>query len=122
MAKLSKSNIYAIKWLNHIGQDIDDISSELKLTKDQVLGAIEKNQPAKVTTDSDTDPIKTASKSTAKKIISKNLMINQTSSKKNNHVMIMTKEASMINDELKKNINTDSNRNSRNIFKPNPNK
>lgn len=116
MARLNKAQIYAINWLNHTGKDIDTIASELSLTVKQVTSVIEKNQTTK---NSDKEVIKTASKSAAKKIVSKNLMINQTAGKKNNHVMIMTQEASMINDTVKKNITPQPNRNSSSIFRPN---
>jgi hypothetical protein len=117
MARLNKTQIYAINWLNHIGKDQDTIASELKITTKQVISTIEKNQSSKNTKKS--DPIKTASKSAAKKIVSKNLMINQTSAKKSNHVMIMTQEASMMNDTVKKNVDPQTNRNQKHIFRPN---
>lgn len=120
MAKLTKNNTYAINWLNHLGKDIDDIALELKLTKDQVVSVLEKHQPTRASDDN--NPIKTASESTAKQIVSKNLMINQTSAKKSNNVMIMTKEASIINDDLKKNMRSSKPTLSKHIFKPNPNK
>lgn len=121
MAKLGKAQIYAINWLNSQGKDLDFITTELGLSNKQVLSVIEKNQPTKESSNQ-IDPIKTASESTAKQIVSKNLMINHTSAKKNNQVMIMTHEASMINDELKKNLTSSQNRNSKHIFRPNEKK
>lgn len=119
MARLNKAQTYAISWLNSKGTDVDSIATELGLTIKQVLSVLEKNQPTK---SDERDAIKTTSESTANKIIGKNLMINQTSSKKNNHVMIMTEAASMANDELKKNIRPQVNKNTNHIFRPNAKK
>jgi hypothetical protein len=47
------------------------------------------------------------------------MMIRHTRDKKNNSVSIMTGEASMLNDELKKNQQVKPNRNSDCIFRPN---
>lgn len=119
MSKLNKTQTYAISWLNYIGNDIDDIATELELTTKQVLSVIEKTQTTK--SKEDLDPIKTASKSAAKKIVSKNLMVNQTASKKTKNVMIMTPEASMHHDEMRKKTTT-INKNQQHIFRPNSNK
>jgi len=88
MSKLSKSNFYAIQWLNSQGKTSEDIAKELKLSISQV----EKNivqTPQEITS--------------PKKITPKNLMVTQTSGKGTNTVAIMTKEASQLVDELKKN-------------------
>jgi len=86
MAKLSKVNKYAILWLNHNGEDIDKISSELGVSEKQISEVLETTDKA--------DPVP--------KPNPKNLMITHTSGKKLNNVAIMTKDASAIADETRK--------------------
>jgi orotate phosphoribosyltransferase-like protein len=80
MAKISKNNIYAIKYLFAQGLTVDQISAELNLTTDNIQSIIE------------------SEKLIVQPPTAKDLMINKTSVKKNNSVSIMTKEASMMND------------------------
>lgn len=109
--KITKQLGYAINWLVSQNHTIDHICSELNLTQKQVTTYVEKHNLA------NTKPLAIKSESTQLK--SKELMIRHTSNKKTNNVAIMTKEASEINDEFKKQINTKPNRNANCIFKPN---
>ena len=88
MAKLSKSNFYAIQWLSSQGKSPSEIAQELNISEKQV----ESNITAQATQPADQS-----------KITPKNLMITQTSGKGTNTVAIMTKQASELGDELKKN-------------------
>lgn len=115
MARLSKTETCAILWLNSQNKSPEEIAQELSLTTKQVVGVIEKNGK---TLPAGESPIKTVSESTAKKSKSKNLMITQTRDKKINNVSIMTREASSLNDELKKNFTTKT-FNENTIFRPN---
>jgi orotate phosphoribosyltransferase-like protein len=116
MAKVNKTQIYAIRWLNGEGLSSQQIADELELNEKQVLTTLEKYTASKT---EDTDKVKTASAPVAT-IKSKDLMITHTSGKKNNSVAIMTKEASEINDEMKKKrtptVHSDE---QRGIFRPN---
>lgn len=114
MARLSKTETYAILWLNSQNQSTEDIAKELALTVKQVTGVVEKNSK----TIRGESPIKTVSESAAKNSKSKNLMITHTRDKKTNNVSIMTKEASSLNDELKKDFTT-KRFNENTIFRPN---
>jgi orotate phosphoribosyltransferase-like protein len=80
MAKISKNNIYAIKYLFNQGLTSEQISIELNLTVENIQSVIE----------SENLKIKTPT--------AKDLMINKTAVKKTNSVSIMTQEASMVND------------------------
>lgn len=101
MAKINKMNKYAVLWLHSQGFDVDAIAHETKLGKTQIQNTVEehdsKNQPKGIQT-------KTSPVSGSK---SKNLMITETSNRTRT-VAIMTKEASQLNDELKKNSTTSS--------------
>lgn len=112
MARLTKTQKYAILWLNSINTDAQSIAKELGIEIKQVDKTLEKSvniQP--------NNSIKTASE-TVKKPTSKDLMIRHTSAKRNNSVAIMTKEASEMNDHAKKQnfIHPDTHKN---IFRPN---
>lgn len=108
--KITKQLSYAIKWLASQNNSAEQIAEELKLTTDQVTKFLEKNGLPKTS--------ELAVKSSS--IQSKDLMIRHTRDKKNNSVAIMTKEASEVNDHLKKMIASDgTNRNSSCIYRPN---
>lgn len=109
--KITKELGYAINWLVSQHKNVDNICNELNLTKKQVTSYIEKHNLT------NSKPLAIKSESTRLK--SKELMIRHTSNKKANNVAIMTKEASEINDEFKKQNNVKSNRNANCIFKPN---
>jgi transcriptional antiterminator len=114
MARTSKLHQYAIYWLNSQGSSIDSIATELDLTDKQVAKVLEKNNSV-----NETNNIKTnSSPVNSIKTSSKDLMIRHTSAKKNNSVAIMTKEASEVNDQAKKNNQTHPNL-QKNIFRPN---
>jgi ribose 5-phosphate isomerase len=105
MAKLNKVNTYAILWLNQSGHTAEQIVEELGVTEKQVSSVLADN----------VQPSSTTSKTNAK-----NLMITHTSGKKLNNVAIMTKDASSIGDETRKQATTSPGRNQeKNIFRPN---
>ncbi|NBX73263.1 MAG: hypothetical protein EBQ89_03075 [Alphaproteobacteria bacterium] len=85
MAKISKNNIYAIKYLFSQNFTLEQIAAETNLSIDSIQAIVESE-----------NLIKTNQQPTAK-----DLMINKTAVKKNNTVAIMTQEASMMNDHNK---------------------
>lgn len=108
--KLTKSSTYAINWLYSMGKTVDQIAEELKIKKDSVVEYLEKYSPQQH------DELATKTSSTSKKT-SKDLMITRTRDKKINNVAIMTKEASELNDQLKKKTHSKK-KNSGCIFRP----
>lgn len=100
MSKVSKNNIYAIKYLFGQGLDAEQISAETKITVNAVQSIIESEnltRPGPPT--------------------AKDLMINKTAVKKTNSVAVMTQEASMVNDH-NRTKHTQSTKNTDHIFKP----
>jgi hypothetical protein len=112
MARMGKVQEYAVRWLNSQGSNNEQIAEELKLTEKQVARVLEKTNEV-----NKENSIKTNT-SPVTKITSKELMIRHTSAKKNNSVAIMTKEASEMNDQSKKN-NQSHPSFQKNIFRPN---
>lgn len=105
MAKLSKVNTYAILWLDHAGYTTDQIIEEIGVTEKQVASVLD---------------VKRTTPTTTPKHNPKNLMITHTSGKKLNNVAIMTKDASAMADDARKNAPTSVGRNQeKNIFRPN---
>lgn len=107
MARLSKETEYAIKYLLESQKmDPKDIAKELGVkitTVNKFLPQENKTAPAK------TDK-------------TKDLMIRQTSAKKNNTVSIMTEAASQLSDEFIKTVNpADNKRTQGYIFRPKDN-
>jgi orotate phosphoribosyltransferase-like protein len=97
--KISKNNIYAIKYLVAQGLNSEQIASELNLNTDNVQSIIvSENLSPKAPT-------------------VKDLMINKTAVKKTNSVSIMTQEASMVNDSNRAQYQADTKR-SEHIFNP----
>lgn len=88
MAKTNKTKLYACWWLAHSGKTEVEISEELQLDISVVEQYI-KEMPV--------------SDQSVNKPSHKSLMITQTSGKGTNSVAIMTKQASELGDELKKN-------------------
>jgi hypothetical protein len=117
MAKLTKTEMYAIRWLNHEGVNSAKIAEELSLLENDVIKTIEKNSRSKK--EDEEDKIKTGKSSTASR--SQNLMIRETSAKKTNNVSIMTGAASMMNDELMKSVQAHNPNTEKNIFRPRSN-
>jgi predicted transcriptional regulator len=110
--KINKNLGYAINWLNHLNKSNEQIAKELDLTPKQVKSFLEKNH----TNDSKSELVTKQSPVT---INSSDLMIRHTRDKKINNVAIMTKEASAINDELRKiNLSKASTRNQDCIYRP----
>lgn len=115
MPKLNKSQQYAVQWLDSKNYSISEISKELNISESTIEKILEKH---KEINNKEEINIKTAS-SHVSQTKSKNLMINQTSVKKNKSVMIMTPEASMNNDEARKNLVSKPRSNDSIIFRPN---
>lgn len=108
--KLSRNNTYAINWLYSLGKSAQEISVELKIKSEDVQKYLEKYSPQKH------DQLATKTSPVSKKN-SADLMIRHTRDKKINNVAIMTKEASELNDAIKK--KTASNTQERDcIFRP----
>jgi hypothetical protein len=100
MGRINKSQQYAILWLHKQNKSNEEISKELSLTEKQVASCIKKN----IVVEKEHLVEDTKEKEQQQERKSKNsmdFMIRKTSSKENNSVAIMTKEASEINDSLK---------------------
>jgi hypothetical protein len=109
MARINKTQTYAILWLNSQSYDSAYIEKELNVTNKQietVLNKVKNTEP--------TNNIKTSS-SPVGQSRSKNLMITESASRTRS-VAIMTKEASELNDALKKNSQPTKSENG--IFRP----
>lgn len=115
MAKLNKTQMYAIRWLEYEGLTSDKIAEELSLPENDVIKTIEKHSRSK--NDETDNKVKTTKSSAANR--SQNLMIRETSAKKTNNVSIMTGAASMMNDELMKSVQAHNPNTEKNIFRPN---
>jgi hypothetical protein len=114
MSRLSKTQIYAIKWLDYQNFAAIKIADELKLTLKQVSTVLEKQSKT-----GEENKIETKS-SPVSSNKPKNFMVNQTAVKKTNSVSIMTKEASAIHDELQKKAEQSSvKRPNNDIYRPN---
>lgn len=115
MSQLNKLQKYAVLWLNFNKKSIEEISKELKLSKDSISKVLEKEQKINLN-----NKTKTGSESVKNNKI-KNLIINETTAKKSRNVAIMTQSASMAADEMKnKKRNTvNPKKNQNTIFKPN---
>lgn len=102
---------YAILHLRSEGMSDEDISKELGATTKKIKSLLKTDLVKKT----EKDPIKT----TSSKVNSKDLMITKTESKKINSVAIMTKAASEINDEFRKNLGETVSRTGKSsIFRP----
>jgi hypothetical protein len=110
MARINKIQKYAALWLNSQGWDSPKIANELSLTDSQVKNVVD--SPSTTPQAS----IKTVS-SPMGKSPSKNLMINE-SAGGTRKVSIMTKEASAMNDDLKKSAPPEGRKNQKGIFRP----
>lgn len=116
MAKLNKTQIYAIRWLNSQGLIANQIAEELNLLEKQIVSTLEKYAQSKT---SETEDIKTVKSSAVPGSKTKDLMITHTSGKKNNSVAIMTKEASEVSDEMKKRLRSNGRTDDqKGIFRP----
>lgn len=88
MAKYSKTQQYAVLWLDHLGIATDNISKELNLTTKQVNYIIKQNNKASnISKEINSPPIK-------------NLIIKESAGGRQT-VAVMTKEASQISDDQK---------------------
>lgn len=88
---LSKSDKYAIEFLYSQNKSVEDICKELNLTQAQV---------AKIIRNLTKDQVVSCPPPEAKTDKTKNLMIRQTSAKKQNSVSIMTEGAAQLSDEF----------------------
>jgi hypothetical protein len=109
MARLNKTQLYAIRWLNHEDCSNEKIANELGLNIDQVVKALEKNSSTS------TDP------QVAIKTQPVNNIINKTAGKGIGGVTIMTKEASEMSDGAYKNNNKTNPAINKSIFRPKKN-
>lgn len=110
MPKITNVQKYAILWLDHSKNSIEEISKELNLTEKQINSVLS-NNVKKEGVQTKSSPVNGSN--------SKNLMIRETANKKK-HVAIMTKESSMINDESKKkNIELKNTKDIPGIYRPN---
>lgn len=110
MAKISKTQIYATHWLNHIGFTVEQISDEIGVSKKQIETTLSANTEDQITNE----------QQSGTNITPKHMLITHTSGKKLNTVAIMTKEASSISDEVNKKSTAHLGRdNTKNIFRPN---
>ena len=109
MAKLSKAKEYAILYLNDtMGASPQSISKELDVAV-STINEILNNRKIEESVIKET-------KSQKKTTKAHDMMIRHTSSKKNNNVSIMTKEANQYQEELMKNLGAKAKDNS-SIFK-----
>lgn len=99
--RLNKSQKYAIQWMVSQGQDVTQIVKELKIPADAVNKFIEKNCKP-----NDDNAVKTT---TSRATVS-DLMVHKTAEKGSKNVAVMTKEASQVADESKKNLPTQPHR------------
>jgi len=111
MAKLNKIQKYAVLWLHHQSKTTKEISDELELSEKQISGITSKSIE-----NTGTVPTTKSSMSSSR---SKNLMITETAGKKTRSVAIMTKEASMINDEYKNKSFPQQKNTDKYIYRPN---
>jgi hypothetical protein len=110
MARINKSQTYAVRWLNSEGKNAEDIATELKLTVNQVNSVLEKNGTSEAKAE-----IKTAQQPATR--IQK-MLSSKTSGNKN--VTVMTSEASVsIQDSTAKNKNSKKRSQDKYIYKPN---
>ena len=108
--RINKEKGYAILWLHNAGKSENDIAEELGLSTKQIKNFL-KNQ----NTETSSLPIKTSPVSSK----TEDLMIMETSVKKNKSVAIMTQAASERNDAMRsKLINGNKNKSKDHIFKP----
>jgi len=101
--RLNKSQKYAIQWMVSQGHDVTQIVKELKIHVDAVNKFIEKNCKP-----NDDNTVKT----TSSRVKASDLMIHKTAEKGTKNVAVMTKEASEVADNFKKNVPTQSHRHS----------
>jgi hypothetical protein len=96
MARLNKTQVYAVNWLLHSGKSIEEIVHELKIDIKQVKNIVEKNNQINKSGAAIEDKQKPAVNNKGK-----DLIINTTLGKKTKSVSIMTKEASEYHDFVK---------------------
>jgi hypothetical protein len=112
MARLNKTQIYAVNWLVHTGKSVEEIVHELKIDIKQVKNIIEKNNKINKFGATIEDKQKPAINNKGK-----NLIINTTLGKQTKTVSIMTKEASEYHDSTR-NKTIQNNRIQKGIFIP----
>jgi orotate phosphoribosyltransferase-like protein len=111
MPKVSKAQKYAIQFLQNKGLSVDAIAADLNLSIKQIDGVLAEEQ-------TDTN-ISTESSSNKSKTLPDNFIINKTAAKGNPSVAILTQQASMLFDDIKKsNKHTNKYNDQKFIFKP----
>lgn len=112
MSRLSKTDTYAIQWLNYQNFSSLEIANELKISEKQIIKVLEKASRV-----NSTNNIKNVTEPATEP--SKNLFILESQNKKNKGVAIMTKEASEKADSERVSISNTSTRRTENIiYKP----
>lgn len=111
MPKVSKAQKYAIKFLQNQGMSVEDIAEDLNLSTKQIDSVISEG-----TTDTDINKEKSINKN---KTLADNFIINKTAVKGNPSVAILTQQASMLFDDIKKSAKHNNKYNEQKfIFKP----
>ena len=112
MSRITKSQKYAILWLNSQSKNNHEISKELNLTTKQVNSVLKSNtkpeNPPSNNLETKTKPMGSTN--------SRNLIIKETNNKQK--VALMSKEFSMMSDEFRKKTTKPKNR-KQNIYKIN---
>lgn len=96
MKRLTKTQQYAILYMLQQNKDETEIIKSLKISQESLSRFIEKNKAVQ----KQDNKIKTKTNTTK----AKDLMITETSSKRNKGVAIMTKESSQVSDDFLQNI------------------
>lgn len=106
MARISKTQIYAIRWLNSQKKTAEEISEELNISVKQVKKLLEESFEHK-----QSSGIENASS------LAKSMIVNKTNGKQTNNVTILTKEASSFTDTKLVSPSVNKSKNNNTIFK-----
>lgn len=106
MARISKTQIYAVRWLHNQNKTVEEISEELNISSKQVKKLLEESFEHK-----QTPGIENASS------LAKSMIVNKTSGKQNNNVTILTREASAFTDNKAISSPSTKAKNNNTIFK-----
>lgn len=111
MPKVSKAQKYAIQFLQNKGLSVDDIATDLNLSAKQIDSVLAE--------ESESVPVDTEQNINKNKTLPDSFIINKTSAKGNPSVSILTQQASMLFDDIKKSQKHNNKYNEQKfIFKP----